>query len=73
MTTTDQTIKSRVQQLKKWNEEIMNIDDEEAYYGHWILIVPDEATQEDFEEMAEDLEFYEEVKELYTKLIKLFQ
>lgn len=68
----NQTIKNRVKQLKKWHKEVMNIDDEEAYYCHWILIVPDEPSPEDFEQIAEDDENYFEVKELHRKLVQTY-
>ena len=58
----------RANQLKAMHETIRMSNDENLYY-RWIMYVPDGATMEDFESIAEDEEGYEEVWELFRELV----
>ena len=60
--------KYRIRKLKAMHEMVLNIDDEN-YYTTWIYTVPDEPSEYDFEDIAEDVEFYNEVEELFKRLI----
>lgn len=60
--------KYRIRKLKAMHEMVLNIDDEN-YYMTWIYTVPDEPSEYDFEDIAEDVEFYNEVEELFKRLI----
>ena len=40
--------------VKSMNTIVKELNNEEAYYGSWIYIVPDEADDEDFRDIAED-------------------
>ena len=53
------------------NEYVKCMNDENAYMA-WIMIVPDEATEEDLQDIAEDDEMFQEVVELFNKLIKRY-
>lgn len=65
-------IQQRIEHLKDLHADIQSIDDEEAYYGHWINIVADEPTEDDFAAVAEDDGLYEEVVELHKQLLAEF-
>lgn len=54
------------------NEYIKCLNDETAYYDYWIELVPDEATEDDLESIAEDDELFNDTCELFGKLIKRF-
>lgn len=60
--------KYRIRKLKAMHEMVLNIDDEN-YYMTWIYTVPDEPTEEDFIDIAEDIETYNETEELFKRLI----
>lgn len=54
------------------NEYIKCLNDETAYYNYWIELVPDEATEDDLQDIAESDELFNETCELFGKLIKRF-
>ena len=59
-----------INDVKRMNEEIINLGDE-LYWLDWITLgVPDEATEEDFEWYADDLEEYELLKKLFNAIMK---
>ena len=65
-------IESRVELLQKLDSIMRNMNDEECYMT-WILTVPDEATTEDFEDIAGDDEFFDEVLELFLRLFAWYK
>lgn len=65
-------LNSRVELLKKLHSIMMNMNDEEAYMS-WIIIVPDEPTQEDFESIAEDDKFFHEVLTRFHSLFGTYK
>ena len=60
--------KYRIEKLKAMHNMILNIDDED-YYMTWIYTMPDCPSVYDFEDIAEDAEMYNEVEELFKRLI----
>lgn len=58
----------RADQLEAMHRLICLANDE-SIYEHWILLVPDEPSREDFEDMAEDLATYNEVCDLFQRLV----
>ena len=60
-------IEERIEELKRIDESVKDFDNEELWLI-WIMVVPDGATDEDYEDIAEDDDFYEEVVSLYKKL-----
>lgn len=59
-----------INDVKRMNEEIINLGDE-LYWLDWITLgVPDEATEEDFEWYADDLEEYELLKNLFKAIME---
>lgn len=53
------------------NEYVKCMNDENAYMA-WIMIVPDEVTEEDLQDIAEDDKQFNDVCILFGKLIKAF-
>lgn len=53
------------------NEYVKCMNDENAYMT-WVMLVPDEATEEDLQGIAEDDEQFNDVCILFGKLIKKF-
>ena len=53
------------------NEYVKCMNDENAYMA-WIMIAPDEATEEDLQDIADDDKIFQEVVELFNKLIKRY-
>lgn len=65
-------IESRIILLKKLNSIIKMMNDEEAYMI-WIEIVPDEATISDYESIAEDNKFFDEVLKTFIRLFDTYK
>lgn len=61
-------IKMRAQQLEHMHQLMILANDEELYW-RWATLVPDEATNEDFYDIAEDEEDYNEACDLFCTLI----
>jgi len=59
---------TRVEQLRAMHEIMCNANDENIYMT-WIYVMPDCATQEDFEYIAADDESYNECFDLFVKLV----
>ena len=62
-------IRMRADQLEAMHRVIQSANDEELYYA-WILVVPDEPSREDFEELAADDADYNEICDLFVRLIQ---
>lgn len=54
--------------LKAMNTIVRSLNHEGAYYDRWILIVPDEATDEDLRDIAED-----DDDEIFRDSVKCFE
>lgn len=59
---------ARISQLKSMHSLMCTANDE-GIYMTWILLMPDEPTDEDIEDIAEDDEAYNECFDLFVKLI----
>lgn len=62
------TKQARVNQLKAMHELMCEANDEEIYIT-WIYLVPDCPSEEDFDYIAMDDSLYNEVFDLFVKLI----
>ena len=62
------TLKARMNQLRAMNTLMCNCN-HEGIYEHWIYLMPDEATEEDFFDMALSKENYNECFDLFLKLV----
>jgi DNA-directed RNA polymerase subunit RPC12/RpoP len=62
-------LESRIAQLKAMHTLICNANDENIYMS-WTYTVPDCPTHEDFVDIAMDDDEYNEVFDLFVKLIK---
>lgn len=68
--TREELVQTRIELLKQMNQYIINIGDEEIWMD-WIAVgVPDEATEEDYEFMANDEVIWCETCEIFGELIK---
>lgn len=65
-------IESRVELLQKLDSIMRCMNDEECYFT-WIYVVPDEATKEDFEDIAADDKFFAEVLSLFSRLFNSYK
>lgn len=63
------TVASRIEQLRFMHTLMCLANDENIYYGSWIYTVPDEPSEDDFLSIAVDDEEYNEVFDLFVKLI----
>lgn len=61
----------RIELLRHMNEIVRYINDERAY-NWWIMVVPDCASDEDYEDIAEDAELCTDVCELFGKIIHYY-
>ena len=62
----DRKTKEKYELVKAMNEIVMSLNNEDAYYNHWIFIVPDEANDDDFYDIATD-------EELFNDTVKCFK
>lgn len=53
--------------VKKMHKYVINSGDEELYM-RWIYLVPDEPSDQDFIDIADDPEEYHDVLELFAKI-----
>ena len=58
---------AKVTRLEQMDAVMQSMDNEDCYY-EWIYLVPDEATREDLEYIAEDDELFREACQLYDRL-----
>lgn len=63
--------KQRIAILKSMHELVCALNDENAYMS-WIYTVPDGATAEDFEELAQDNKLYNDVCAKFNMIIRLY-
>lgn len=68
-TIADYTLNARVEQLKAMHELMRNANDE-GIYMTWIYTMPDEPSEEDFNDIAMDDELYNECFDAFIDLIK---
>lgn len=65
------TRKRRVAELKKMNENIINLGDEMIWWDWIEFAIPDEPSEEDYEFIADDIEEYISVVRYYEKLMEI--
>ena len=63
------TKEQRIQLLKGMNQYIINLGDEEVYDPWFSCGVPDEATDDDYEFIADNIEEWVYVCQLFGRLI----
>lgn len=54
------------------NKVVQSINDEEAYYGEWIYLWPDETAEEDVKYYFGDQESFDELRELFIDIYKRY-
>ena len=64
-------MKQRLKNLKRMHKIMTHMNNEEAYLA-WITYVPDEASDDDLKDIAEDVDDYDEVVTLFIKLISVY-
>lgn len=62
-------IEERVKVLQSMDEVIRAMEHEMAY-ENWILVVPDEADYEDFEDIANDEWLWNETQKAFVSVVK---
>lgn len=60
---------ANIRLLKAMHEVVISMNDENAY-ERWILVVPDEPTEDDFEYMANDDELMDDACRLFRSIVK---
>ena len=63
------TFEARLNQLKAMHSLMREANDENIYMA-WILVMPDEPSEEDFQDIALDDELYDECWDRFRSLIK---
>lgn len=59
----------KINNLKMMDNIARKVNDEDLFYGYWLSLgVPDEATEEDYKDIANDN--YNEIEEVFKKLMK---
>ena len=65
----EELIQTRIELLKQMNQYIINIGDEEIWMDWITLCVPDEATEDDYQYMAEDSSTWNYTCKIFGDLI----
>lgn len=63
--------KERAEFVQSMNNVVRHLNDENAYM-HWITVVPDEAEQADFEDIADDEELFDEAVYLFKNIMERY-
>lgn len=63
--------KERAEFVQSMNNVVKHLNDENAYM-HWITVVPDEAEQADFEDIADDEELFDEAVYLFKNIMERY-
>ena len=66
------TKEQRIELLRGMHQYIIDLGDEEAYEPWFTLGVPDEATDDDYEFIAENEGSWREICELFGNLIRIY-
>lgn len=66
------TKEQRIELLKGMNQYVIDLGDEEAYDTWFTLGVPDEAIEDDYESIAEDLALWVYVCNIFGAIIKKY-
>lgn len=69
---TNKTLLQRFEALKAMNLLIKNMNNEDAYYQEWILIVPDEADDIDLMGIAEDEELFADATRTFLDCMLMY-
>lgn len=64
-------MKRRLKNLKRMAYIMSKLDNEEAY-DIWTVYVPDQSTEKDLIELAEDIDEYDDIVSLFIKLVFLY-
>ena len=67
----EKVLQGRFELVKSMHTIVMSMNDENAYMT-WIYVVPDEATDEDLMDIAENDELYSDTCKLFTKLVRKY-
>ena len=67
------TKEQRIELLKGMNQYIIDLGDELAYDAWFSMGVPDEAIEDDYESIAEDLDHWVFVCNIFGAIIKKFE
>lgn len=62
----------RLEHLKAMHLIICNMNHEGAYYDHWIYIVPDQPTESDMVDIADDDEEFDEACALFVRIVSRY-
>jgi len=64
-------MKRRLKNLKRMAYIMSKLDNKEAY-DIWTVYVPDQPTEKDLIELAEDIDEYDDIVSLFIKLVFLY-
>ena len=67
-TVAEQITEKRIENLRKMHDRMLHMNNENAYMW-WIEYMPDEPSDDDFASIAEDDEQYEEMVEVFLKVL----
>ena len=67
----DKNAQERFKALRAMNFLVENLNDETAYYRKWIWIIPDEADDDELEDIAEnDIEIFNAAVQCFKSIMK---
>ena len=66
-------MRDRFENIKAMNTIVKSINNEGAYYNHWIYIVPDCADDEDFMTIAFDEETFTDAVGCFKRLLQSYE
>ena len=64
-------MKQRLKNITRMHNIMTRMNNEEAYMA-WITLVPDEPSEEDLKDIAEDVDNYDECVTLFLRLLDIY-
>ena len=58
--------------VKSMNTIVTALNNEEAYYQHWIYIVPDAPDDEDFRDIAENESLFQDTVDCFKNIMRFY-
>ena len=67
---TEKNLRERYEAVRAMHELVVGLNDEGAYFDHWIYLVPDCPMDSDFWHIASDLGLFKDVCRCFYRVIR---
>ena len=67
---TERKLKQRYEAVKSMHELVLALNNESAYFDHWIYLVPDCPEEADFWDIAADTKMFKDVCRCFYRIVR---